>query len=205
MTSLNRLTTLDRVKDWVGSTTSNDDVQLTRLIDEISRFILSYLQRPTLFQNTFNNVYEGVGQRSQILRHWPVTSVALLTIDNIIIPAAAGLQDAGYLVEPWDGFPPGGPQAVYLRGYMFARGMGNINIIYTAGFVVSKESQTVPTSSNYTLAVNAPHGACGADQGVTYSNGTPLVKVISSPAHGQYTYDNGIIYSFFKKIFQSVK
>jgi len=189
--TLNSLTTLATVKSWAGVTTTNDDTLLTQLIGDVSRFILSYLQRPTLFQYLFSDVYDGLGGRRQILRHWPVVSVALVTVDDITVPALSGIPGAGFVLEPWDGFPPGRPQAVSLRGYDYCRGWSNVNITYTAGFVIQNEAQTVPASGNYVVAVNAPFGAWGIDQGVTYANGMALVSVSSNPAQGQYTANNG--------------
>lgn len=195
MTALNRLTTLERVRDWAGITATSEDVLITRLIDETSRFILSYLQRPTLFQYVFSDVYDGGGQRSQILRHWPVQSVALVTVDGLVIPSSTGAPQPGYLIEPWDQLPPGRPQLVRLQGYEFSRGYGNVNIVYTAGFTVTNEAQTVPGSGNYTVAPNAPHGSFGLDLGVNYANGMAFACVTASPAVGQYSVTGGI-YTF---------
>jgi len=195
MTSLNRLTALERVRDWAGITTTNDDVLLTRLIDEMSRFILSYIQRPTLFQNSFSDTYDGAGHQVQTLRHWPVLSVSSVTVNDINIVAASGTTGSGFVTEPWDGFPPGRPQSVALRGYEYCRGYSNVKIVYTAGFIITHEAHTVPASGNYTVAVDAPHGSWGSDQGVTYATGVPLTLVTSSPAVGQYTL-TGCMYGF---------
>lgn len=194
MTALNRLTSLERVRDWVGVTTNNDDLLLSRLIDETSRFILSYLQRPTLFQYIFSDLYDGTGGRVQILRNWPVQSVALVMVDNIIVPASSTPATAGFTLESWDGLPPGRPQSVSLKGYDFRRGNNNINIVYTTGFVIKNEAQTVPSSGNYSIAVNAPYGSFGADQGVAYTNGATLANVVSNPTQGQYAVVGGIYY-----------
>lgn len=195
MTATNRLTTLERVRDFVGVTTNNDDLVLSRLIEEASRFILSYLQRPTLFQYIFSDIYDGLGQRSQTLRHYPVQSVALVMVNDAMIPVSWSAHTSGFILEPWEGLPPGRPQAVSLRGYEFTRGHSNVNIVYTTGYVVNAEAQVVPASGNYSLAVNAPYGSFGADQGVIYSNGTALANVAANPVQGQYSVSYGI-YSF---------
>jgi hypothetical protein len=195
----NNLTTLTNAKSWAGVTTSSDDVLLTRLIGSASRLILSYLQRPTLFQNVFSDVYDGVGNTRQILRNFPVISVTSVTIDFQTIsqyqipqqPSPYQQCGTGWVLEPWDGYPPGRPQAVDLRGFHFCRGHSNVQIVYTSGFVIQNEAQTVPSSGSYAVAVNAPNGNWGADQGVTYANGTALTPVASSPAQGQYAVSNG--------------
>jgi hypothetical protein len=68
-------------------------------------------------------------------------------------------------------------------------------VAYKAGFAVQGEVQTVPSSSAYTVTANAPFGAWGADQGVTYANGTALTQVSGNPAVGQYSVSAGI-YTF---------
>jgi hypothetical protein len=184
---LNNLTTVANAKAWAQGTspTTNDDALITRLIGSASRFILSYLQRPTLFQNTFNDLYDGVGQQQQILRNYPVLSVSLVTVDGFPITASTSPTTSGYVLDAWDGFPPGRAQALSLRGHGFRHGHQNIAVTYTAGFVVQNEAQTVP-GSGYQVTVNAPNGNWAVDQGVTYANGTALTAVSSAPATGQY-------------------
>ncbi len=189
--TLNLLTTLASVKSWAGVTTSNDDALLTQIIGDTSRFILSYLQRPTLFQYIFSDVYDGTGGHRLILRHWPVLSVALIMVDDVSVPAQAAAGGTGYILEPWEGLPPGRPQALSLRGYEYSSGYSNISIAYTAGFVVQNEPQTVASSGAHTVTANAPSGAWAVDQGVTYANGTALTAVATNPVQGQYTVSAG--------------
>ena len=198
----NNLTTLDNAKSWAGVTSANDDQLLTRLIGSASRFILSYLQRPTLFQNVFSDVYDGVGNSRQILKNFPVLSVASVTVDYQTIAQYQVPQQpspyyqqygTGWVLEPWDGYPLGRPQAVDLRGFRFCRGSSNVQIVYTSGFVVQNEPQNVPVSSGpYTVAVKAPNGNWAVDQGVTYAvSGTALTPVTGTPSTGQYSVSGG--------------
>ena len=189
----NNLTSLKSVKDWAGVTATNDDQLLSGLISSASRFILSYLQRPTLFQNTFSDVYDGTGGRRQVLRNFPVLSVAQVIVGSISIPAASNPVCSGYVLDPWDGYPPGRPQSISLRGHEFWRGFSNVQITYSAGFVIQNEPQTIPAGAPYAVQVNAPHGNWAVDQGVTYATGIALTPITSgTPAQGQYTVINGI-------------
>jgi hypothetical protein len=186
----NNLTSLANAKTWAQSqgSTTNDDALLTRLVGSASRFILSYLQRPTLFQNLYTDVYDGMDTEMQMLRHWPVLSVSSVVIGRQTIPALASPTTGygcGYVLDPWDGFPPGKPQALTLRGHKFWRGYSNVSISYISGFVVQNEAQTVPSGS-YQVTPYAPNGNFAVDQGVTYANGNPLNAVPSKPATGQY-------------------
>lgn len=184
---LSNLTTLANVKNWCGVSTTTDDALLTRLISSASRFILSYLNRPTLFQHVYNDVYDGMGQRSQTLRNFPVISVNSLTVMGQSIPASPAAPQSGYLLDSWDGLPPGRPQALSLYGYGFPqRAPQSVQVSYTAGFAIENEPQTV-ASSGFQVSVAAPLGSWGTDQGVTYANGTALTDIQSgTPAMGQY-------------------
>lgn len=113
-------------------------------------------------------------------------------IDNNIVPVSTSLGQSGFVLDNWDGLPPGRPQAVSLRGFEFTRGNSNINIVYTTGFTINNEAQTVPASGNYTIAVNAPYGSFGRDVIVKYANGNILNNVSNNPSAGQYTVNNGI-------------
>ena len=191
MTTLNRLTSLERVRDWVGVTSNNDDLILTRLIDGASRGILSYLGRPTMFQYIFSDIYDGADNKAIMLRNYPVQSVALVMVDGLVISPSVN-NSVGYVLEAWDGMPPARPQTIWLKGYKFNKGYSNVNIVYNAGFVVNNELQIVPASGNYSVAVNAPYGSFAVDQGVVYAGGNSLNYVVSAPSVGQYTINNGV-------------
>lgn len=193
--SLNQLTTLSRAKAWLSVSSSSEDALLSRLISEVSRFILSYLERPTLFQYIFSDWHDGLGQESQTLRHWPVRSVALVQADGVTIPPAVNGHSSGFFLEEWDGLPPGRPQSVHLRGYHFPRGPFNVNILYTAGYGIADEAHSVPEDAPYTLTVDAPHGHFAIDQGVRYAGGLSLVNTAGAPAAGQYSVTDGV-YTF---------
>ena len=181
------LTTLNNVKAWLNVNTTTDDLLLTRLINQISGATLNYLARPSITQQTYTELRDGVGNYRLVLRNWPVISITSLTVGSQTIPAATTLTSSGYTLATWDGTSAGLPQEITLRGYQFSRGRGNIQIVYTAGYVVQSESQTVPSNSPYALNVNAPYGSWSQDGGVIYANGTPFTAVTSSPTIGQYT------------------
>lgn len=186
----NQLTSLANVKSWANVTTTSDDVLLTRLIGSASRFILNYLNRPTLFQNVFNEVYDGVGQRALTLRHYPAVAVNSLLILGLAVTASTGAPNCGYILDGWDGMPPGKPQALHLYGYRFPHGAPqSIAVGYIAGFVVQSEPQTVPATPSQ-ITPNAPYGNWAVDQGVTYANGTALTAVTANPTQGQYVPPN---------------
>jgi hypothetical protein len=188
------LTSLANVKAWVNSTSITDDLLLSRLIDQASRLIYGYLQRPILFQHTCTEIYDGSGTRRQMLKQWPVLSVGSLSVGTHSITAASSYGQRGFILEPWDGTVPGNPQALNLFGYEFWNGMANVYVTYTAGYVVQNEAWTVPASA-YQIQVTAPYGSWAVDQGVTYATGTALTLVTANPTQGQYAVSNGV-YTF---------
>ncbi len=181
------LTTLNTVKAWLNVNTTTDDLLLTRLITQISGATLNYLARPAITQETYTELRDGVGNNRLVLRNWPVISITSLTVGSQTIPQATTLTSSGYTLATWDGTSAGLPQEITLRGYQFCRGRSNIQIVYQAGYVIQNEPQTVPSTTPYSLNVDAPYGSWAQDEGVTYTNGTPLTAVTSSPTVGQYT------------------
>lgn len=189
------LTSLANVKAWLSPplTSTNDDALLTRLVSAASRFILGYLDRPVLLAQPYAETRDGLGGRTILLRQWPIVSVTSLAIDgNLVPPASAGGSAAGWLLDGWDGWSAGQPQALSLVGYAFARGTQNIAIGYTAGYAVTGEQQTVPTASPFTLATMR---SWAADLGVSYVGGGALTPTDGSPAQGQYAILSGV-YTF---------
>ena len=188
------LTSLVNVKAWADISTDNDDVLLNRLIAQQSRSILSYIERPVLSLKTFTDIYNGHGTDTQYLKNFPVLSVSAVQVGYMSIfpfqvppvPSPSGPYGLGFVVDPWDGTPPGYQQAVRLRGYSFTPGKGNVQITYQAGFVAQNEAQTVPAGS-YQVIPNQTYGNFNVDNGVTYaSTGVALTAVANSPATGQY-------------------
>ena len=191
------LIAISTVQSWLGQ--SGDAAVVGQLVTQVSRAILSLLGRPILLPNLYRETANGDGRRSLILRNWPVSSVASLLIDGQAIPASPALSlgqstQAGYVLEPGDPAPPGRPQALLLRDAWFRRGVQNVVTTYTAGYQVSGETATVPTSLP-TLSAQAPYGAWASDCGVAYANGVALTAVASAPGAGQYCVSAGL-YSF---------
>jgi hypothetical protein len=203
------LTTLANVKAWLSGNPAiggQDDALLGRLITAASRFILATLQRPIILPHAVTESYDGDGSTRMTLAQWPVTSVAALAIDGNTVPASNPAPTAsGYLLEAWDGSPPGRPQTLYLVGYgfsNFALGQGftrayqNVQVTYTAGYQVTNEAAAVPANPGpYTIAVAAPYGNWCQDAGVRYAAGGALTPVTGAPAAGQYAAAAGV-YTF---------
>jgi hypothetical protein len=202
------LTTLANVKAWLSITSTNSDAILGALITAASRAIYANLGRASLLPRAFVERYDGVTMpnRRLYLRNWPVLSIASLTNNGVTIPPApavvGSMPQSGYLLELWDGTPPGQPQPIDVYGsfqwgsYHFTRGRQNVGVTYTAGYAVQGEAWTVPGGSPYTVTPIAPYGPFASDQGVVYAaTGVALTLVSGTPAKGQYAQASGV-YTF---------
>lgn len=183
------LTTLGNLKSWLKVKSSDDDNLLQRLITQVSGLIYSYLQRPSFVKTTYTDVRNGSGTRRVWLENWPVIAVSSVMIGNTTVPQAPNappLTQAGWYLTPWDGLPPGDMQTVDLCFYDFCKGLANVAINYTAGYVVQNEAQTITAATDQVVA-NQIYGSWAADNGVTYANGTALTAIASgTPSAGQY-------------------
>ncbi len=201
------LTTLANVKAWLAITTTNSDALLSSLITAMSRTIYSNLGRASLLPRTFTERYDGQANHRMYLRNWPVLSVSSLvnwgtTIPQGTPPGPNQPIPNGFIIQPWDGTPPGQPQAIdiygqyiYFGNYAFSRGRQNVSIVYEAGYQVTGEAWTVPTTPFQVTAL-AQYGPWWSDQGVTYAaTGVALVPVASGPTVGQYSVSTGL-YTF---------
>lgn len=198
------LTTLDRLKAWLQITSSDGDAQLQRSITNVSRFILSEIGRPNILPADYTDSYDGYGwtQSRIALRNWPVISVAGASIagtnlsattpyptPNAASPPAAVTRGPGFLLTPWDGYPPGGQQFLDVIGWTIPRGPQQSAVAYRAGYAVSAEAATVPvTPGPYTVTAEQPFGRWASNEGVRLaSSGSLLTAVTGSPGPGEYS------------------
>jgi hypothetical protein len=198
------LAALADVKAWLAGSSgigSSDDALIARLITDVSGAITAYLGRPALTPHLFVERLDGNGKTRLYLRHYPVLAVSSLVIDRgsiaaAPVPGADAPWAKGYLVEPWDGLPPGRPQALDVFHTFYRDGRQNVLVDYTAGYGVQNEAAAVPAASGpYTITAAAPFGPWASDAGVTYANGTALAAVREAPSAGQYNVSGGV-YTF---------
>lgn len=195
MASLSDLCSLDDVKSWLALTNTQSDALLPGLITASSRNILEYLNRSFILPALRTEVRDGTGSRKMMLKEWPVLAVQSLTVDGAaILPCTDPPFGSGYILEAADAYPPGHMQRLTLTSRVFASGLSNVTVAYTAGYQVTGEAWAVPADP-FKVTVATPFGSWGSDQGVTYANGTALVKVSANPTAGQYSVAGGV-YTF---------
>jgi Phage gp6-like head-tail connector protein len=122
------LTTLTNVKSWLGLTGTSDDTLLTRLITAESIHIQSYLYR-TIAATAYTETRDGPDNDRLALANWPINSVSLVKIDDVIVPASTDLvASQGYSFTE---------RFIELSGYWFTKGRGNVVVTYNAGYATT--------------------------------------------------------------------
>lgn len=183
------LTTLAAVKSWAKATGVTDDDLLQNLLTRVSRAILTSVNRPTFYGRTVSSRINGSRGCRIMLPDYPVTSISVLTIGSQLVPVAPDpLAPAGFLLEPWDGVPPGSAQAVDLFGYGMWQSPQLVGITYRTGYEVIDEAATIPATP-FAIAPAAPWGPAMADSGVTKA-GVAMTRVAAAatPTTGQYKF-----------------
>jgi hypothetical protein len=183
-------TTVAQVNRYMGNNADPlaNAQEIGGLISRVSDIILNqYLNRSSILTRSFTQVLSGSGTSRVFLREYPVTAVSAVSILGRTIAAAPADQSAqGYILEPWDGVPPGTSQSIALLGCGFPKGMSNISVTYQAGYAVFNEPVTIMPNSPVVALPAQPYGIWGADIGVSYADGRPLVAVKKTPHQGQY-------------------
>jgi hypothetical protein len=171
------LTTLAKVKAWLGATQSNtQDDQIARLITSASAAALNIMNRTAIGSALYSERYDGTGSDVLMVRQGPVTAVSSITYDNgtITTPATGNPPTGGYLIDS----TPSVVGRIIITDDIFPRGRQNVSVSYRAGFQVVENA--VAATSYQTLQTWL------SDVSVTYANGTPLTAVAANPAQGQY-------------------
>lgn len=120
------LTTLAKVKEWLGEATSANDPVLSRLISASSDYIQAWLNRD-IAQATYSSYRDGNSGVRIMTRNYPVTAVTTVKIDNQTIPLSVNGSN-GYVFNE---------TSVALIGYRFTRGIQNVYLSYTAGYATT--------------------------------------------------------------------
>lgn len=76
------LTTIARVKIFMGVSGDSKDAKLTQLINQVTGFIEQYTKRNMLSQTYTDEEYDGTGIDTLILRQFPVTTFTQLQVNS---------------------------------------------------------------------------------------------------------------------------
>lgn len=182
-----------------GGLASLSDTLMQRLISSVSTFIQSVLNR-VIRNLSYVEFRSGLGGQTMMLLNFPISNVSGVAVDGIQIPSRPPLGTAATTNFVGFGWQTAGPSGytfdayrVMLNGYEFRHGFSNVQIDYAAGYLVSGEVQTIPSSL---MLMTQAHWNAG-DRGVTYADGSPLQAVSfgSALTTGSYSVDpNGTYY-----------
>lgn len=117
------LTTLAKVKAYGQIESFEDDLLLMRMIDAASATIEVYCSRKFEVQ-TSTEIHDGNGNRKMTLDHFPIISVASVSVNGQPIPARQSVTGNGFTYDDI---------TVRLTGYRFDTGLDNVEVTYTAG------------------------------------------------------------------------
>ena len=190
------LVDLADLKAWLDLASPDGDALLGRLITQVSRATLGFLDRANILPQQIVETRDGRNDTEIVLRQWPATALTSLVVDGVTIaPApplvAGGPRQSGYVLEAAEAAPPGHMQRLALRGRFFTAGVQNVIVTYTAGYQVAAEAAVVPSAAPYEILAQEPYGDWASDAGVVYASGTPLVAVAANPTAGQYIVSAG--------------
>jgi hypothetical protein len=120
------LTTLARVKDALNIDQSDvvADDRLSSLISAISTRFEEDADRHFTVA-TYTDTVSGNGGTRVTLEEYPVISVTSVTVNDQVIPARPNTSSQGWVLRA---------DAVELVGYVFAEGVANVVIVYSAGY-----------------------------------------------------------------------
>jgi hypothetical protein len=130
------LTTLAVLKEWlvIANTVTVSDAMLARLISAASTYIQNTLISRTIALAQYQEVRNGMGMDSMMLKTTPLVSVQSLSVNGAAIAARAPLGPGatngagGYTFDD---------QMIYLSGFVFCSGRQNVIVNYTAGYAMT--------------------------------------------------------------------
>ena len=155
------LTTPQRFVQWLGTSNAPQPASpiVSQLISSMTALIYSKLNRARLYSQVFTRTFNGQGTSQLVLPDWPVTNISQLLMGSVLVPASPlptvvnGTVNTtnsgryGFRFVNWNGNLPGDPAVLEFVSGQFWPGMQNIQVTYTAGYLISSEKWTVPKAT----------------------------------------------------------
>jgi len=131
------LITLADLEEYAHITITDHEQLLERMIDAATGRIEKYTRRNLAARDYSydsdsddydpdNAVLDGSGTNELILPQYPINSVTTLRINETEIDARPSLYNYGYVIDKAAGI-------LRLTGYLFSKGLANIELAYNAG------------------------------------------------------------------------
>jgi hypothetical protein len=154
MAASTNLTTLDKVKAYLGVSTTDDDTLISALIQSVSEAIEHYCGRE-FAESERTEFHDGRNSGSIVLKCRPVQSVSGVYDDcDRVFPDLSEISSSCYVFYPESGL-------IELTGGLFSNGWRNVKVVYVAGY------ETVPAAveqaANILIANFYNRGHSGGD------------------------------------------
>lgn len=123
------LTTLATVRAYLPGIDALDtqfDDLLTRLITAVSTQFATEVGR-VLASATATEVYSGHGGQRLTTKRWPITAVTSVYVDGELVPERPAVGESGWVIDE--------ETSICLDGSFWSRGLQNVEVEYTAGYV----------------------------------------------------------------------
>ena len=159
----NDLTTAAKVKEHLSYTSADADPLLARLVTAASSAIQRYTNRD-IVQTAYNEVRDGTGGTRMLLRQFPAQEPTLVRVDGVTISKRTSQPGAGWVFD--------GIRVLSLDGYRFERGFGNVEIAYTAGWLLASMPAEIEQAAIELAALMFRQRKRIGDQSLTVSAGS---------------------------------
>jgi hypothetical protein len=182
------LCTVAQVQSFLGITDPTQDTALLQmLVSSASAFAQTYCGR-TFASASYSEAYNGSGNRTQSLKHTPITAVSSLVVGRRSIQPAPIYGDQGFTFDE---------SLLYLNCEVFWRGVQSVRVSYTAGYldgVVTDEAVNVPAAPGPYQAPLLQGNVLRAITSLVYaSSDDPLTQVAANPVQGQYALAGSVL------------
>jgi len=127
----NGLTTVARVKSFIGITVADYDTLLERLINQVSDFVEHYCDRTFIETANSNELYDGTGTDKLFLKNFPVSSTATFTLEkrnsNQNVSSWSSIDSELFFVDYTTGI-------IETNGWGFLEAPQHFRVTYTSGY-----------------------------------------------------------------------
>ena len=132
------LTTLAKLKAYLNLTIVTHDTLLEDFVDRVTALIEDYTNRNLKARDysyvstsgdydADNAILDGNNRDSMVMPQYPVNTLTTLRINTMAIDARPDVFATGYVIEKELGI-------IRLAGYLYTRGLRNIECVYNAGY-----------------------------------------------------------------------